>query len=95
MLLNEEPAKEYYIKMQRASNSYQKVKIFKQIHETCKKTRTCIYCNEINGTVKKLPKFPLKIIHDKYGYTLLKIIELQRKTLITIWMTLLENLKDH
>jgi hypothetical protein len=95
MLLSEEDTKEYFIKMQKTSNSYQKVKIFKQIHEICKKTRTCLYCNEINGTVKKLPKFPLKIIHDKYGYILLHSIELQRKTLITTWMTSLKNLKDY
>lgn len=47
--------------------SYQKEKIFKQIHDACKKCRMCHYCGAINGTVKKIPKLPLKVIHDKYG----------------------------
>lgn len=84
MLLGEESVKDYYIKMQKAKISYQKAKIFKQVHDNCKKTRICYYCNATNGTVKKLPKFPLKIIHDKYGYTMQITIEQQRKIHQTI-----------
>lgn len=68
MLLEKDSVKDYYMKMQKSLNSYQKAKIFKQIHDSCKKSKTCFYCGAVNGTVKKLPKFPLKIIHDKYGF---------------------------
>ena len=42
----------------------QKMKILKQVSTTCKKCVTCPYCQETNGTVKKVGV--LKIIHEKY-----------------------------
>lgn len=67
MLIDEEKTKKAYLDTQKPNlTSYQRTKYFKQVHDLCKKTRTCPHCGAYNGVVKKMPKFPLKIVHDKY-----------------------------
>lgn len=38
----------------------------KKIMEECRKKKTCTYCGALNGTVRKVPGHPLKVIHNRY-----------------------------
>eukprot|EP00644_Phytophthora_capsici_P003800 jgi/Phyca11/108224/e_gw1.15.640.1 len=38
----------------------------KKISTLCKKTIKCPYCDEINGTVRKITSTTLKLVHEKY-----------------------------
>eukprot|EP00835_Amoeboradix_gromovi_P002001 NODE_104_length_19952_cov_0.449000.p1 type:complete len:1361 gc:universal NODE_104_length_19952_cov_0.449000:14372-18454(+) len=42
-----------------------KMKIFKDIQSKCKKVSICMYCNYVNGTVKKIGA--MKIVHVKFS----------------------------
>lgn len=57
----------YMKKMRNATDYFVKEKILNSVITQCKKTRKCFSCNAYNGVVKKLPGFPLKIIHDKFS----------------------------
>ena len=38
----------------------------KKIMEECRKMKNCPYCGALNGTVRKVPGHPLKVIHNRY-----------------------------
>ncbi|KAF2439461.1 beta and beta-prime subunits of DNA dependent RNA-polymerase [Karstenula rhodostoma CBS 690.94] len=38
----------------------------KKIMEECRKRKHCPYCGALNGTVRKVPGHPLKVIHNRY-----------------------------
>jgi DNA-directed RNA polymerase III subunit RPC1 len=38
----------------------------KKIMEECRKRKNCPYCGALNGTVRKVPGHPLKVIHNRY-----------------------------
>lgn len=38
----------------------------KKIMEECRKVKNCPYCRALNGTVRKVPGHPLKVIHNRY-----------------------------
>ncbi|KAF9728741.1 hypothetical protein PMIN06_012451 [Paraphaeosphaeria minitans] len=38
----------------------------KKIMEECRKKKHCPYCAALNGTVRKVPGHPLKVIHNRY-----------------------------
>ena len=44
----------------------QYTKYLKKIVEHCKKRRSCAYCGELNGTIKKHSK-SFRILHEKYS----------------------------
>lgn len=64
-----EPVKEtFIISLRRVGiTTLQRKNIHKKILEKCKKTSTCPYCLDKNGTVKKLSM--MKIVHEKYKNT--------------------------
>ncbi len=65
--MDDEVSKAFYMKMQKPGlTSFQRTALHKKVHNECKKVHTCPHCGVYNGTVKKKPKFPLEIIHDKY-----------------------------
>ena len=68
MLISEEE-KARYKAIMRGKNvdPFRREALFKRILVECKKRRTCDKCGAHNGVVKKLPKFPLKIVHDKFA----------------------------
>ncbi|KAF2110809.1 hypothetical protein BDV96DRAFT_650427 [Lophiotrema nucula] len=47
-------------------DNLQRTGIAKKIMEECRKKKSCPYCSAINGTVRKVPGHPLKIIHNRY-----------------------------
>lgn len=40
--------------------------ISKKVLDDCRKKKTCPYCDALQGTVRKVPGHPLKIIHNRY-----------------------------
>ncbi|MCJ1475052.1 hypothetical protein MMC13_003712 [Lambiella insularis] len=66
-ILLSEPERRSFLKDLRRPNidNLKKTQICKKILEQCKKTKQCISCLAINGTVKKAGH-PLKIIHDRF-----------------------------
>ncbi|KAF1962438.1 beta and beta-prime subunits of DNA dependent RNA-polymerase [Byssothecium circinans] len=47
-------------------DTLEKSKQSKMILEACRKMKNCPYCGALNGTVRKVPGHPLKIIHNRY-----------------------------
>jgi DNA-directed RNA polymerase III subunit RPC1 len=47
-------------------DTLEKTKHSKSILEACRKMKNCPYCGALNGTVRKVPGHPLKIIHNRY-----------------------------
>ncbi|CAK7235226.1 DNA-directed RNA polymerase III subunit C1 (rpo31) [Sporothrix bragantina] len=45
-------------------DSFKKADVYSQVHDTCKKCRTCPSCGSTNGAVKKVASF--KIAHDRF-----------------------------
>ncbi|MCJ1287100.1 hypothetical protein MMC26_006448 [Xylographa opegraphella] len=67
-ILLSEPERRNFLKDLRRPNidNLRKTQICKKIQEQCKKTKQCISCHAINGTVKKAGQHPLKIIHNRF-----------------------------
>lgn len=68
MLLPEESRRKYLRALRRPDlDSLRKDGICKKVVEEAKKTKVCAYCDEINGTVKKVAGHPIKLVHVKYS----------------------------
>jgi DNA-directed RNA polymerase III subunit RPC1 len=67
VLLDEAERRKFLRKMRRPDmDTLQRTAISKNVMEDCRKKRVCPYCNALNGTVRKVPGHPLKIIHNRY-----------------------------
>lgn len=65
VLLPEEERRSFLAKMRYPLlDGLQKKSLVKRIHDRCRKTTICPYCNAFNGSVKKAGA--LKIIHERY-----------------------------
>ncbi|KAJ9624864.1 DNA-directed RNA polymerase III subunit C1 (rpo31) [Taxawa tesnikishii (nom. ined.)] len=68
VLLPEESRRKYLRALRRPDlDSLRKDGICKKVVEEAKKTKVCAYCDEINGTVKKVAGHPIKLVHVKYS----------------------------
>ncbi|KAJ4299119.1 DNA-directed RNA polymerase III subunit C1 (rpo31) [Kalmusia sp. IMI 367209] len=47
-------------------DNLQRTATAKKIMEECRKKKNCPYCGALNGTVRKVPGHPLKVIHNRY-----------------------------
>ncbi|KAF2871485.1 hypothetical protein BDV95DRAFT_41501 [Massariosphaeria phaeospora] len=67
LLLAEDERRRFLRSMRRPGmDNLQRTGISKKIMEECRKKKTCPYCGAINGTVRKVPGHPLKVIHNRY-----------------------------
>ncbi|KAF2267763.1 DNA-directed RNA polymeras-like protein iii largest subunit [Lojkania enalia] len=67
LLLGEDERRRFLRSIRRPGmDNLQRTGIAKKIIEECRKKRTCMYCDAVNGTVRKVPGHPLKIIHNRY-----------------------------
>jgi DNA-directed RNA polymerase III subunit RPC1 len=67
VLLPEDERRRFLRKMRRPGmDNLQRTGIAKQVLEECRKRKMCPYCGALNGTVRKVPGHPLKIIHKRY-----------------------------
>ena len=69
VLLNEEDREKHFRRVRGNTEPSMNLKLLKLVVEDCKKMRTCLHCGAYNGTVKKKPNEPLKILHEKYKVT--------------------------
>ncbi|KAL9624327.1 MAG: hypothetical protein Q9160_001574 [Pyrenula sp. 1 TL-2023] len=67
-VLLSEGERQRFLKQFRAPNidSLRRVQLTKKVAETCKKTKVCPQCAEVNGQVRKAGTSSLKIFHDKF-----------------------------
>lgn len=65
-VLLEEPAKRSFLKELRrpGMDNLKRSSIIKRINEQCRKAKTCPYCGDIQGVIRKLSV--MKLVHDKY-----------------------------
>ena len=69
MLLTETERRAFLRDLRRPNiDNLRKAQICKKINDQCRKTRSCHYCGDINGRVKKAGSHPLKIIHEQFSY---------------------------
>ncbi|KAF2727612.1 beta and beta-prime subunits of DNA dependent RNA-polymerase [Polyplosphaeria fusca] len=47
-------------------DSLQRASLAKKVVAECRKKKLCVYCHTVNGSVRKVPGHPLKIIHNRY-----------------------------
>lgn len=67
VLLDEVERRRFLRSMRRPDmDNLQRSGISKKIMEECRKKKLCPYCGALNGTVRKVPGHPLKIIHNRY-----------------------------
>ncbi|KAH9875596.1 hypothetical protein IAQ61_003060 [Plenodomus lingam] len=67
VLLDETERRKYLRSMRRPDmDTLRRTAISKKILEDCRKKKTCPYCGALQGTVRKVPAHPLKIIHNRY-----------------------------
>lgn len=67
ILLDEVERRRFLRSMRRPGmDNLQRTAVSKKIMEECRKKKTCPYCNALNGTVRKVPGHPLKVIHNRY-----------------------------
>ncbi|KAH6870592.1 hypothetical protein BKA58DRAFT_361531 [Alternaria rosae] len=67
VLLDEVERRRYLRSMRRPDmDTLRKGAVTKKILDDCRKKKTCPYCNALQGTVRKVPGHPLKIIHNRY-----------------------------
>src|SRR5690242_418060 len=67
VLLDEVERRRYLRSMRRPDmDTLRRSAVSKRILEDCRKKKTCPYCNALQGTVRKVPGHPLKIIHNRY-----------------------------
>ncbi|KAH7115917.1 hypothetical protein B0J11DRAFT_618316 [Dendryphion nanum] len=43
-----------------------RISVARKIMEECRKKKRCPHCDAVNGTIRKVPGHPLKIIHNQY-----------------------------
>ncbi|RMZ73775.1 hypothetical protein GMOD_00004566 [Pyrenophora seminiperda CCB06] len=67
-VLLDEPERQRYLRSMRRPDmdTLRKSAVTKKILEDCRKKKMCPYCNAVQGTVRKVPGHPLKIIHNRY-----------------------------
>ena len=69
MLLTEKERRTFLRDLRRPNiDSLRTAQICKKVNDQCRKTKSCHYCGEINGRVKKAGTHPLKIIHEQFSY---------------------------
>ena len=69
MLLTETERRAFLRDLRRPNiDNLRKAQICKKVNDQCRKTRSCHYCGDINGRVKKAGSHPLKIIHEQFSY---------------------------
>ncbi|KAF2634378.1 DNA-directed RNA polymerase III subunit RPC1 [Massarina eburnea CBS 473.64] len=67
VMLTEAERRRFLHRMRRPGmDTLEKSKQSKMILEACRKMKNCPYCDALNGTVRKVPGHPLKIIHNRY-----------------------------
>ena len=67
VLLDEVERRRYLRSMRRPDmDTLRKGAVTKKILDDCRKKKTCPYCGALQGTVRKVPGHPLKIIHNRY-----------------------------
>ncbi|KAF1358528.1 beta and beta-prime subunits of DNA dependent RNA-polymerase [Lizonia empirigonia] len=67
VLLDEVERRRYLRSMRRPDmDTLRRSAVSKRILEDCRKKKLCPYCNALQGTVRKVPGHPLKIIHNRY-----------------------------
>ncbi|KAH7082572.1 hypothetical protein BKA63DRAFT_501235 [Paraphoma chrysanthemicola] len=67
VLLDEVERRRYLRSMRRPDmDTLRRSAVSKKILEDCRKKKTCPYCDALQGTVRKVPGHPLKIIHNRY-----------------------------
>jgi DNA-directed RNA polymerase III subunit RPC1 len=67
VLLDEVERRKYLRSMRRPDmDTLRRSAVSKKILEDCRKKKTCPYCDALQGTVRKVPGHPLKIIHNRY-----------------------------
>ncbi|KAH5525846.1 DNA-directed RNA polymerase subunit [Parastagonospora nodorum] len=67
VLLDEVERRRYLRSMRRPDmDTLRRTAISKKVLEDCRKKKTCPYCDALQGTVRKVPGHPLKIIHNRY-----------------------------
>jgi len=67
-ILLDVPERRRYLRSMRrpGMDNLQRTGISKRIMEECRKKKNCPYCGAVNGTVRKVPGHPLKVIHNRY-----------------------------
>jgi DNA-directed RNA polymerase III subunit RPC1 len=67
VLLDEVERRRYLRSMRRPDmDTLRRTAVSKRILDDCRKKKTCPYCGALQGTVRKVPGHPLKIIHNRY-----------------------------
>jgi DNA-directed RNA polymerase III subunit RPC1 len=67
ILLAEDERRRFLRSMRRPGmDTLQRTGFSKKVMEECRKKKICSYCSAINGTVRKVPGHPLKVIHNRY-----------------------------
>ncbi|CAI6342551.1 unnamed protein product [Periconia digitata] len=67
VMLEDDDRRRFLHRMRRPGlDTLEKTKHAKSILEACRKMKNCPYCGGLNGTVRKVPGHPLKIIHNRY-----------------------------
>jgi len=67
VLLDEVERRRYLRSMRRPDmDTLRRSAVSKKVLEDCRKKKTCPYCDALQGTVRKVPGHPLKIIHNRY-----------------------------
>ncbi|KAJ4398727.1 DNA-directed RNA polymerase III subunit C1 (rpo31) [Didymella pomorum] len=67
VLLDEVERRRYLRSMRRPDmDTLRRSAVSKRILDDCRKKKICPYCNALQGTVRKVPGHPLKIIHNRY-----------------------------
>ena len=67
VLLPEDERRLYLRRLRRPDlDNLQRSRILKKISLECRKCKNCPYCGALNGTVRKVPHAPLKLVHNKF-----------------------------
>ncbi|PSN72369.1 beta and beta-prime subunits of DNA dependent RNA-polymerase [Corynespora cassiicola Philippines] len=67
VLLDADERRRFLRSMRRPGlDNLQKTAISKKVMEECRKKKNCPYCGALNGTIRKVPGHPLKVIHNRY-----------------------------
>ncbi|KAH8723412.1 hypothetical protein GQ44DRAFT_710242 [Phaeosphaeriaceae sp. PMI808] len=67
-VLLDETQRRRYLRSMRQPNmdTLRRSAVSKKILDDCRKKKNCPYCHALQGTVRKVPGHPLKIIHNRY-----------------------------
>ncbi|KAF2475560.1 DNA-directed RNA polymerase III subunit RPC1 [Lindgomyces ingoldianus] len=67
VMLEEEDRRKYLRSLRRPGmDNLQRLNISKKVTEECRKKKLCPHCGAVNGTIRKVPGHPLKIVHNRY-----------------------------